>query len=129
MKYTVIIASILMASCNHQPTSEQLLKNDESRHDIMQLISNDHAMAGEMINYLANSDASADLMKSNCDFMKSEKAGKMVKKDTALQNMMISNIFFMLNSDSTLCDKTCNRISQIPQIDSLLKNKRSTARK
>jgi hypothetical protein len=129
MKYSILTGLILMASCSHQLTNEELLKNDNTRKELMTAISNDHAMATEMINYLSNSSASADMMKSNCDFMKSEKAAMAIKKDTALQSLMISNMFFMLRNDSALCDKTCTQISMNPQIDSILQYKRNTVRK
>jgi hypothetical protein len=73
-----------------------------------------------MINYLNNSNASVDMMKSNCEFMKSEKGSAAIKRDTAMQNLIISNLMFLINRDSLKCDKTCTQISLNPQIDKVL---------
>jgi hypothetical protein len=129
MKYAILTGLVFMAACTHQQTTEELLKNNDSRHNIMQAISNDHDLANEMLNNLANSPASADLVKSNCEFMKSEKGGALIKKDTAMRNMIISNYLFLLNHDSVLCDKTCTQMSLNPSIYRVLGNNRNTTGK
>lgn len=123
MKYTLIISLALFTACASKPDTGKLLKNADTRDSIMQAICNDHAMATEMINYLSNSNASADLMKGTCNFMKTPKANDMIRKDTGIQNMIVSNMISLINSDSMSCDKTCNQISQNPQLYRIMQRK------
>ncbi len=128
MKYTVIAGLVLITACTQMPTTGELLKNPDTRDSIMHAICNDHAMATEMINNLENSNA-ADLMKSSCDFMKTKKAGEMMKSDTAMRNLIFSNMMFLVNGDSVLCDKTCTQMFQNPQSNAILKAKMNPKRK
>ncbi|HXP50641.1 MAG TPA: hypothetical protein VN922_11835 [Bacteroidia bacterium] len=121
---TVFLASLVFfTACNHKPKIDELLKDDATRHDIMLAISNDHTMATEMVNYLTNSAASVEMMKGSCDFMRTVMANDMMKKDTGMQNLIISNMLFLINRDSVMCDKTCTQISQNPQVQRMLQKK------
>jgi hypothetical protein len=123
MKYTLIISLALFTACANKPNAEKLLQIADTRDSIMQAICNNHTMAAEMINYLTNSSASADLMKGTSNYMKTSKANELIKKDTGMQNMMVSNILSLINSDSMTCDKTCTQISRIPQFNRIMQRK------
>ncbi len=128
MKYAIIAGIVFITACTHKSTTEELLSNTDTRDSIMQAICNDQVMAKKMINSLENSNA-ADLLKNSCNFMKSKKAGQLIKNDTAMRNLLISNIMFLINSDSVLCDKTCTEMFQNLQSNAVLKAKMNPKRK
>ena len=114
---TLFLAGLIfLNACTHQPTAAELLKNDNMRHEIMKTICNDTVMATEMVNYITSSGASSIMKKGSCDFIRTIMASDMMKNDTAMQNMIISNVMFLVNRDSVMCDKTCTQITQNPQI-------------
>jgi len=114
---------VLLAACSQKPSPVELLKNSSTRHEIMIAICNDHTMALEMVNDLTSDSASIEMMKGNCDLMKTVMASDIMKKDTAMQNFMISKLVSLINNDSVLCDKTCIQISHNPQTEKILHRK------
>jgi hypothetical protein len=114
---------VFLTACARKPDLEELLKNNSMRHDIMTAICNDHNMALEMVNDLTSSSASIEMMKGNCDLMKTVMTSDIMKKDTAMQNLMISKLVSLINDDSVLCDKTCGQITQNPKIEKILHRK------
>jgi hypothetical protein len=123
IKTLFLAGIILFSACSRKPNTEELLQDDTTRHNIMQAISNDHNMAVEMVHYLTTTDASRDLMQGSCTFMESALASDIMKKDTGMQNLFISNMVHMMNRDSVMCDKTCTQISQSPQLQRILERK------
>jgi hypothetical protein len=119
----LLTGMLLLASCYRKPNLEELLKNSSTRHEIMMAICNDHAMAMEMVNDLTSNSASIEMMQGNCDLMKTVMASDIMKKDTAMQNFIISKLVSLINNDSVMCDKTCTQISQNPQIEKMLHRK------
>jgi len=121
---TLFLAGIILSTaCSRKPNAAALLKDDAMRDSIMQAISNDHHMAVEMVHYLTTTDASRDLMQGSCTFMESAIASDIMKKDTGMQNLFISNMVHMMNRDSAMCDKTCTKISESPQMQRILDRK------
>jgi len=118
-----LIGLVFLTACYRKPNTEELLKDNSTRHDIMMAICNDHSMALEMVNDLTSSSASIEMMKGNCDLMKTVMASDIMKKDTVMQNLMISKLVSLINSDSVLCDKTCAQITQNPKIEKMLHKK------
>ncbi|MGP8214056.1 MAG: hypothetical protein ACLQQ4_00695 [Bacteroidia bacterium] len=116
----ILTTLTLFTSCYHKPSAEELLKDDNMRHDIMNAICKDHSMATEMVNTLTSSPASRDMMRGSCEFMRTVMANDMIKKDTSMQNLIISNLLFLVNRDSEMCDKTCVQLSNNPQIYRIL---------
>jgi hypothetical protein len=107
---------VLLVSCTRKPTAQELLKNDDMRQNIMKAICADHNMSEEMVSYLTSSNASRDLIKGSCTLMRTVIGHDIIKEDTVIQNIMISNWLFLVGKDSVLCDKTCTQMSNIPQM-------------
>lgn len=122
-KILFLTGLVFFTACNHKAKIDELLKDDNTRHDIMLAISNDHNMGTEMVSYLTNSTASLDMMKGSCDFMRTAMASDIMKKDTGIQNLIISNMMFLASRDSIMCDKTCTQMSQNPKIQRMLEKK------
>jgi hypothetical protein len=123
MKHTIslfAIAIVLFASCSKQQTTQNLLKNDDMRNDIMNAISNDSTMAEEMINHLSSAGVAQKMFPVSCQALNMVMNREEFKKDTGMQNTVINNLVNLMAEDSTVCDKTCVMMNENAAIRSRL---------
>ena len=118
-----LVCIVLVIACNHKPKASELLKDDDTRHAIMTAISSNHDMATEMVSYLTNSSASVELMKGSCSYMETVLSSDVMKKDTSIQNLVITNALSRINRDSILYNKACLQFSNNPQVQRVLERR------
>ena len=110
------IILIMIVSCVDQAQNPKaILENKENRELLMEKISNDHDMMGEMISQIMQSDHAIQMMKGNKDMigkMMGSNNGmmKMIQKDTAMAGIMMNNMMVMMENDSSMCKKMCKKM-------------------
>lgn len=127
LKITVITGCILLAACaRKQPSAEELLKDDKTRDEIMTAICNDSNMTERMINYMSTTGASKKMLPFTCQILGKIMSSEVMKRDTAVQNSVISGMLHIIATDSNLCDKTCVQMSETPSIEKIMERNSKT---
>ncbi len=123
LKLTLLIAVISLASCAKKQSARELLKDDNMRGDIMTAICNDSNMTNEMINRMSTTGASQKMLPMSCNMLGKIMSSDIMRKDTMLQNTVMSGMLNLIAKDSILCDKTCDQMNQTPSIKRILEKK------
>ena len=122
-KITIVASCIFIASCARQQTAKDILKDDRIREDIMMTICSDSDMTKEMIGHMSMTGVSQKLLPQSCQVLDKLMVSDMMKKDSSAATIVMNGMLDLLAKDSTLCDKTCSRMSQIPSIERILQRK------
>lgn len=112
IKIVCIAGCVLLVSCVKKQTAAELLKDKDMRAEIMTAISNDSAMAIEMLSRMSSTGAAEKMMPMTCQVLSNIMASEAMAKDTTMQNLVISGMMQLMVRDPVLCDKTCTRIRQ-----------------
>lgn len=123
MKLFLLAGVIILGACAKKQSAQQLLKDDKMRDEIMTAISNDHNMTEEMINHLTTIPASREIVLGSCTVMDTIMASNFMRRDTVMQENVLSGMLRLLRKDSILCDKTCTRMLEDPRIKKALEKK------
>lgn len=126
---SIVIIGCLLMNCTSpkEKTATELLKNPQMEQDIYTAILNDNNYLSKfMEKMMANENCKSMMEKNNLILTlvcRSEKMDSMLNNDKYLKEK-ISNIY--LNSmvaDSVVCDKTCNKIIENPQLNGYFKKR------
>ena len=123
-KITIVASCIFIASCARQQTAKDILKDDRLREDVMMAICADSDMTKEMIGHMSMTGASQKLFPQSCQMLDKLMVSDMMKKDTSAANIVMEGMLDLLAKDSSLCDKTCSKMSQIPSIERIMERKK-----
>lgn len=102
-----------------------MLQNRNERSEIMTAICNDSALTAEMLNNMLSTSAGQQLMPQSCRVLRQVMASEALKRDTAVQNVLISGMMHLMQRDSVLCDKTCSRMNSNQKIARVLQQSRT----
>ncbi len=123
-KITIMASCIFIASCARQQTAKDVLKDDKLREDVMMAICADSDMTREMIGHMSMTGVSQKLLPQSCQVLDKLMVSDMMKKDSSAATIVMNGMLDLLAKDSTLCDKTCSKMSQIPSIERIMERKK-----
>ena len=124
LKTGLIAGCILFISCTRKQTANELLKDETTRNEIMTAICNDSDLTVEMINRMSTTGASQKMLPFSCQMLNKIMTSDVMKRDTAIQNSMMSGMLELMTHDSVLCDKTCTRMVNIRNIQRIMQKKK-----
>lgn len=116
-----ILLMTLFASCQTKTEIKNLLSNADTRKEIMDSISNDHALSKKMMESMMNNmhgkmamlgdEKMATMMMENHETMM-----KMMKDNPAMMHGMMSTMMDMCKNDSTMMAGMCKTMMANPQM-------------
>lgn len=120
----VIILSIgilaLFASCQ---STKQALSKQDSRHDIMAAIANDHEMSSEMLELLMNSEHGKMIMQQNEKMKMMDGKGMMMMMKDKPERMhhMMADMMTAAKGDTIMMAAMCKSMMNNPEMMHMMK--------
>lgn len=106
--FCILILATLISNCTGRTqTTEEILKNDQLREEIMVTISNDNIMLNEMMGHMMKSDRTMQMLEGHQGMMGKMMGNRqlmmnMMEKDTVMSKMMMEYMIGMMEKDSTM---------------------------
>lgn len=110
--FSILIATtlILVTSCSSKPSTDDYLKDNQNRKEIVSSIVHHQPYMVEMIHEMMNSDSCKQLMMENMmkdPGMKDKHMGMMMsmcKEDSSMCKMMMNKTMEMCDADTSKCE-------------------------
>ena len=113
MKITLVQIAFLalLTSCQSAKTSNQLLKDETSRKEIITLISNDASMNKQMMAEMMNGENGIEMMMENQKSMM-----KMMKDKPDMMKGMMDDMIETCKTDTTMMKTMCKSMMDDPKM-------------
>ena len=114
----VIAVMTLFASCQSSVDPSQVLKNTETRTQVMNTIANDSSMSKEMMGALMNSKTGMMAMQQHAKMMMESQSSlmDMSKNNPGMMNNMMSAMMETAKGDSSMMSGMINTMMGNPQM-------------